>query len=207
MVYDLIYTVISPVWDFFQCVTPGEWLTCAGELIVAWVIFLELEHQRDVAFLAKATDKESDKDRREIYERFLGAKGTNDQRIKTFQEELNKPEATELRTHCHNQLAMFNEMGYQTDRWFRFKQDRYVSVFPHAPVFYWYIAGCYVRDRRALTGPWFGRHALNFIKASIEYVLEYKKDLTLSLPGKGPMILTVAEMKKMKAEITRLIAD
>jgi hypothetical protein len=207
MFYDTTYTLISPFWHFFECVSPGEWLVFLAELFVGWVIFLELEHSHDMAFLAKITSEHADEDRLAIYESYLSVVGTEDVRLGAFLLELRSPTmaAADLRRSCHSQLAMFNEMGYQTGRWLRFKRRRYVSVFPHAPVFFWFIVGRHVLDRREATGTWFGYHALNFINASVKYVMKRNRAITLRIPGnQNQLVITVAEMQRMRNELTRL---
>jgi hypothetical protein len=191
-------------------VTPGEWLVILAELLVAWVIFLELEHSRDTAYLGRITSEGADDDRLSIYRSYLGVEGTDDVRLIAFYRELqgSTDAAADLRRSCHNQLAMFNEMGYQTGRWLRFKQWRYVSVFPHAPVFFWFIARQHVLARREATGTWFGYHALNFINASVKYVMKRKHAITLNIPGsENRLVVTVADMQGMRDELTRLARE
>ena len=108
---------------------------------------------------------------------------------------------------------MFNEMGFEIERWFsmerfRGKKGKLISIFPHAPIFFWFIVGPYVRERRNSTGPWFGRNALIFIKRSIEFVLVYTNQLSLNLPGENPpVIISKEELKGMLKELNDLIAD
>jgi hypothetical protein len=176
---------------------------------------MELEHSRDTAFFGKATNKEADEDRRKIYEAYLEERGTNEERQKNFYDKLVRRDArgAHLRKCCHSQLAMFNEMGFEIERWFsiqrfRGKKNKLISIFPHGPIFFWFIVGPYVCNRRRLTGPWFGHNALVFIKRSVEYVLIYSKQLTLNLPGEDPpVIITNEELKNMLKKLDDLIAD
>jgi hypothetical protein len=196
-------------------ISAGDWLVVIAELLVAGVIYMELEHSRDTAFFEKATNKAADEDRRKIYAAFLEERGTNDERQRKFYDKLVKrdPGGATLRECCHSQLAMFNEMGFEIERWlsiqrFRGKKNKLISIFPHAPIFFWFIVGPYVCERRKLTGPWFGHNALIFIKRSIEYVLIYSKQLTLNLPGEDqPVIISNEELKNILEKLDELIAD
>ncbi len=51
-----------------QWPTLGEWIVFGAEVLVAWVIYLELRHSREANFLQKAADVNANKSRRQIYE-------------------------------------------------------------------------------------------------------------------------------------------
>ena len=131
------------IHHFFTSISSGDWAVVVAELLVAAVIYMELEHSRDTAFFGKATSKEADEDRRKIYAAFLEEKGTNEERQKKFYNKLVKRDdgGATLRECCHSQLAMFNEMGFEIERWFsmqRFsgKKNKLISIFPHGPIFF-----------------------------------------------------------------------
>ncbi len=172
------------IYHFFISIPAGDWAVVIAELVVAAVIYMELEHSRDNAFFEKATNKEARDDQGAI-----------------------------LRQCCHSQLAMFNEMGFEIERWFsiqrfRGKKNKLISIFPHGPIFFWFIVAPYVCERRKLTGPWFGHNALMFIKRSIEYVMIYSKQLTLNLPGEDPpVIISNEELQSMLKRLNELIED
>jgi hypothetical protein len=139
----VICSALGAVLEWFG----KHWLevfTLFAELLVAYVIFLEVEHSRDSSFLQKTTSEESDEERRAIYKEFFSNKETKEERVDALLKKLmtEGAESDKLRRQCHNQLAMFHEMGFQVDRlrWIRWvwskKRDRYVSVLPHAPVFF-----------------------------------------------------------------------
>jgi hypothetical protein len=210
----MIHSVLSHVWHFLACITPGEWAVFFAEIAVAWVIFLEIEHNRDSAFLTTVTNEKSDCERRWIYAAYLDQTGTIEERTDKFQKALHSSDGgNRLRRCCHNQLAMFNNMGFEANRWalidwLAFKKDRYVSVFPHAPIFFWLIVGPHELERRKLTGPWFGQHALIFIEHSIQYVLRYTNELKLSLGDEAKAVtLTRDDMEKMREELKKLVAE
>lgn len=191
----------------FGAITPGEWMMFVAELLVAYVIYMEVEHNRYVAFFAKATSEKSDEERRNLYNTYLRFNGTREERLSQFRLAITAETeaANKLRVHCHNQLAMFNEMGFETNRWLS-RRHAIISIFPHAPVYFWFIAGTYFIERRRLTGPWFGQHALIYVRSSIEYVMANTDKLTLGLPGQAESIaITRVEMKRMRTEITRLL--
>jgi hypothetical protein len=65
-----------------------------------------------------------------------------------------------------------------------------------------------VLERRKLTGPWFGQHALIFIEHSIQYVLRYTNELKLSLGDEAKAVtLTRDDMEKMREELKKLVAE
>jgi hypothetical protein len=215
MSYEMFLWLPRHIYHFFISIPAGDWAVVIAELVVAAVIYMELEHSRDNAFFEKATNKEAYEDRRQIYAAFLKQKGTNEERQKKFYDELVKrdDQGAILRQCCHSQLAMFNEMGFEIERWFsiqrfRGKKNKLISIFPHGPIFFWFIVAPYVCERRKLTGPWFGHNALMFIKRSIEYVMIYSKQLTLNLPGEDPpVIISNEELQSMLKRLNELIED
>ena len=157
---------------WFGAVTPGEYLLFWAEMFVGIVIYLELEQNRFGSFLEKATARKSDEERRELYNIYLGLpESPAAEPMEAFRQAIYEDEKT--KTKCDNQIALLNEMGFTANRWFRipFRENRFVTLFTHAPVYMWRIIGPYLYDRRAATGPWFAKSALIFMKQSVEYVL------------------------------------
>lgn len=211
MVSGSLHSIAAHLATWIAEIKPGEWILFGAELLVALVIYLELEHSRDSAFLTTITSEKSDCERRQIYSAYLDESGTKEEKAEKLHQRLAAGDP--IRTCCHNQIAMFESMGFEARRlrfvpWPRFVKRRYVSVFPHAPVFLWLIVRPYVRDRRSRTGPWFGHNALIFIERSISYVLKYRDELTLSLGDETKAIkLTRAEMEAMRVELNALISE
>jgi hypothetical protein len=149
-------------------------------MFVGIVIYLELEQNRFGSFFEKATAKKSDEERRELYNIYLGLpESPAAEPMEAFRQAIYEDEKT--KTKCENQIALLNEMGFTANRWFRipFRENRFVTLFPHAPVYMWRIIGPYLYDRRAATGPWFAKSALIFMKQSVEYVLKYNRPLIM----------------------------
>ena len=204
---DCLFALATWLGHFFDAITPGEWMMFVAELLVAYVIYMEVEHNRHVAFFAKATSEKSDKERRNIYNTYLRLGGTREERLSQFRLAIaaTTEEADELRLHYHNQLAMFNEMGFETNRLLS-RRRVMISIFPHAPVYFWFIAGSYFIERRRMTGPWFGQNALIYIKSSIEFVMGKTDALTLGLPGDvQAIVISKQDMQQMALEIAKLL--
>ncbi|MFZ1006232.1 MAG: hypothetical protein WAN65_05320 [Candidatus Sulfotelmatobacter sp.] len=204
---------VTHAWHWFGDVKAGEWLLFLSEIFVGVVIYLELEHNRFTSFLERATEKDADAERRAIYALYLSLPGTPEEKAAAFHEMIYRQtdEGTTLKLKCDNLIALFNDMGFASNHWLSghwlpFKTNRFISLFPHAPVYVWKVVGPYIRDRRAATGPWFARNCLIFIERSVEYVLKYGDDLKLTQPnGQDGITITVEEMKKMKRELGALV--
>lgn len=206
---DCFFASAACLGGFFRAITPGEWMMFLAELLVAYVIYMEVQHNRYVAFFAKATSEKSDQERRNIYNTYLRLSGTREERLRQFHLAIAAAteDANKLRLQCHNQLAMFNEMGFETNRLLS-RRRVIISIFPHAPVYFWFIAGGYFSERRRMTGPWFGQNALIYIKSSIEYVMAKTNELTLGLPGEvEKIVISRQDMQQMTTEIGKLLKE
>jgi hypothetical protein len=215
MNWDSVLDLAARIYGFFASISAGDWMLFAAEVFVGAVIYMEVEHGRNSSFLAKATSEQSDHDRREIYRAFLSSPGDKHEKSKGMLNKLieHSEEAEQLRVAVMNTLSMFNELGFEVTRWFsQWRSGRsrrgLVAFFPHSPVCFWYMTGLWIQERRKLTGPWFAQNALIFIKRSVEYVLRYRKDISMSLPGEDqPIIITHEELRKMKADLSAMIAE
>jgi hypothetical protein len=157
----------------------AEWLTIVAELVVAYVIYLEVEHSRQANYFEKATQAGANKDRGIIYEAFvrLGPESMplKDRRKEFFDLIHAKPD---IRECCDSQIRLINELGFTATRTLASKKD-FVALFPHGPIFLWYIAGPYIEERAGDTGPWYARHLMVFTQDCIEYIREKKPTLAL----------------------------
>ncbi|MFZ1203039.1 MAG: hypothetical protein WAN97_01910, partial [Candidatus Acidiferrales bacterium] len=105
------------------------------------------------------------------------------------------------------------EMGFELQHrisveHFILRKHGLLSVFPHGPIFFWFIVGDYVRERRRMTGSWFAQYALIFVKRSIDYVLAYSDQLTLGLPGEQEtVVIDKKELREMRRGLERLISE
>jgi hypothetical protein len=184
----------------------------SAEVFVGIVIYLELEHSRFTSFLEKATAKNADQERRDLYAAYLNLPGTPEEKTEEFHRWIYRDSfaGKALKLKCDNQIALFSEMDFASNRWFSlpFRENRFVALFPHAPVYMWRIIGPYLRDRREATGPWFAQKALIFIKQCTEYVLGHTEELKLKRPdGSNGLTITRAEMEEMRRELGKLIAE
>jgi hypothetical protein len=206
-------TAICASVHFLVSVTPGDWLVFLAELLVAGVIYLELEHGRNITFMEKASNKEANNARYCLYKRFTALKGTNEEKVRAFNEALSADtlEGEELRKHCNNQLAVFTEMGFELNRAFKFRRQKFLTIFPHAPVQFWHIVGPFILRRRSTMGPWFGVYALGFVQKSIELVLKNlgaEDKLVIVMTGSAkPWVITRDEMKRMEQELKASLAN
>jgi hypothetical protein len=104
--------ILQKAWGFVSSPAFREWCVFGAELLVAWVIYLELRHDRNVDFLEKATDYKANEDRRAIYNEFAKLSGTLDERARTFCEMILTPDKMCLRQQCERQIALFNDLGF-----------------------------------------------------------------------------------------------
>lgn len=201
----LLFEVLHSVYHFISSITAGEWLLFVSEIAVAAVIYFELEHSRRTAFLEKATGKDSDQERREIYAAYFelsDASQSSDDRAKKFMEHLFTE--TDLKKKCDNEIALFNEIGFMI-RPRLTQKKQLVEIFPHAPVYIWMILRPYVLQRRTDTGPYFACFYFNFTKRCLDFVIKRTNGLHLRRPdGSDGCRISRAELLRMREEIRSL---
>ena len=93
----------------------GEWGSTVGEFLIAGVIYYELEENRIATFLRDVQSAEFLKDRREIYEAYVGDAASSDASLKTRAEAFTKKlaEDAELRSKCDLQwTSMANPIAF-----------------------------------------------------------------------------------------------
>jgi len=183
-----------------------EWFTIVAELVVAWVIYLEVEHSRQASYFEKATQAGANKDRGEIYEAFvkIGPESMPlDERRKAFLDLIHsKPE---IRKACDSQVRLINELGFTATRTLASKKD-FVALFPHGPIFLWLLAGPYIEEREGDTGPWYARHLLVFTLHCIRYIRKHRSSLALrSFDGSVRIPVSSKTVDLMEDEIRGLV--
>jgi hypothetical protein len=199
--------VFEPFWyvyKFFAEIHPGEWLMFLAEVAVAAVIYLELEHNRQMAFLAKATGKTSDQERRDIYAVYLALSA---ELLKDRAEAFKKAMFADrcLKRKCDNEIALFNEIGFMISPWIA-RKKALVDIFPHAPVYIWLILRPYVLQRRDDTGPYFARHYFHFTERCLGFVIKQGKELHLRrTDGSEGYKISLDELREMQKELRSLI--
>ncbi len=202
-----LFEALHCVYHFFSTITPGEWLLFVAEFAVAAVIYFELEHSRRTAFLEKATGKDSDQERRDIYAAYFEVSGdpsqSSDERAKKFMEHLFAKPC--LKRKCDNEIALFNEIGFMISPWL-IRKKPLVEIFPHAPVYIWMIVRPHVLQRRTDTGPYFACFYFNFTKRCLDYVIKRTDGLHLRRPdGSDGCRISKAELLRMREEIRGLL--
>jgi hypothetical protein len=152
----------------------AEWVTAGSELLIAAVIFLELEEGRRDKFLAEAANMENYIDRGKIYAAFYDTDGDSiGDRSKRFCERIWKREKEdiELKKSCERQIVLFNRLGQIRRHAWLFKDD-YVKLFPHAVVLFWIMVEPYIEERRAMTGGWWGRDFEQLTRKCLRFLLK-----------------------------------
>ena len=177
--------------------------TVLAELLVAWVIYVEVEHGRRLAFLEKATRFEANEDRQKIYEAYLGlsAGPSVSARADSFRQLM----ATdpELKRVCDRQLALFNELGL-TCRRSLFRENPLVSLLPHASIYLWVILRPYILKRRRDAGEWFAKPYLAFTLRCVEYTLKHGHGLHLAHANGGEGLrIHLNDVKDARAELRK----
>jgi hypothetical protein len=179
------------------------WATVVAELVVAYVIFVELDASRLQNFVERTTEPKANRERSEIYEVYLGLlKGSDfDAASNAFLTKIQQD--TDLKGKCDRQIAHFNALGIGIDHWLAPKR-KIVGIFPHAAVMVWLILGPYIKQRREDSGSWFATPLLKFTLASVEYVSDHnpKGSLRVRHPdGSFGLELTPAKIRQIKTDL------
>ena len=130
-----------------------EWFAAIGEVLVALVIYYEIEEHRVTGFLEAALDTEGSKERLDIYKAF--AERYHNQLLVEGAEKfahalLRDPDCAELRRKVDSQLNQLARFRYSL-RYSVFHRNVMVAWFPHVLVRLWLMLGPYA-DRREPPG-------------------------------------------------------
>jgi hypothetical protein len=208
------YAVFDTLAWFFKSETVIGWASVVAELIVAAVIYFELEQGRRQHFLERATAEHADHDRRQIYKEFVAATGcpTLEERSKVFvgrmQNAPTEPEngtpkqngKVSLKTSCDRQIALFNDLGITVGAWYS-QSETLVEIFPHAAIFIWIILHPYIIQRRKDTGKWLAKPLLEFTLKCVTFVLKENGERGLHLrQANGQDGLTISREDLLKVE-------
>jgi hypothetical protein len=177
--------------------------TVLAELLVAWVIYIEVDHSRRLAFLEKATRFEANEDRQRIYEAYLGLSA--DLSVTARADAFKQLMATDqdLKHACDRQLALFNELGL-TCRRKLFRENPLVSLLTHASIYLWVILHPYIRKRRRDAGEWFAKPYLAFTLRCVEYTIKHGHGLHLGhANGDEGLRIHLNDVKSIKAELRK----
>jgi hypothetical protein len=158
----------------------AEWCGFGAELLVAGVIYLEFEYNRRVKFVEEATSKEAADDRFTIYKEFCELPdSTLRAKSKSFAERLRSDECQGLRGRCERQLALLNNLGFESTRPLSINRDL-KKLFPHGPVRMGIILHDCMRDELRRCGPWNARHAMEFMLACLKIVKKSGQQITVA---------------------------
>lgn len=180
------------------------WATVVAELVVAYVIYVELGASNLQNFVERTTEPSANKERSAIYEAYLALlKGSDfDEASEAFLKKIQ--ETPDLKDKCDRQIAHFNALGIGIDHWLAQKK-KIVGIFPHAAVLVWLILGPYIKQRRQDSGSWFATPLLQFALASVIYVTEHNPKgapLRLRKPdGSVGFELSPARIRQIKTDL------
>lgn len=203
--------VLQTAWGYLSSQAFREWCLFGAEILVAWVIYLEVRHGRNVDFLEKATNYDANENRRVMYNEFEKLAGTLDERANAFCKMILEPDKEGLRKACERQIALFNDLGFSCRKPFwsifgRF-ENPLVFLLPHATISVWVVLKPYIVKRRQVTGPWYATPLLKFTVRSVDFVLRHKRGLSVSNDqGKG-VDIKPDELKLIRVELCRLLKD
>jgi hypothetical protein len=158
----------------------AEWATVFAELVVAWVIYREVQLSRNSEFFQRVTDPKTNEARRALYEAFFkspASSGDVASASAQFFEVIKRQK--EIRTLCDEQISFFNTLGLAYKKRFWIFRNDLVTILPHATIYLWVLCKAYVDCRRKDAGLWFAKPLLKFTLESVEYVLEGKHSLSL----------------------------
>jgi len=173
--------------------TAAEWWAvvaafCAvvAELIVAGVIYVEFEYNRRMKFIEESTSKQAADDRFTIYKEFcemqeLTLSGKSKSFAKRLRSDLDKDQ--ELRTRCERQLALLNNLGFETSRPFSINRDL-KKLFPHGPVRMGIILHDYMDYELRRCGPLNAKYAMKFMLECLEIVKKFSKPICVAYGSK-----------------------
>ena len=197
------------IWTLLSSAGFREWCVVLAELVVAGVIYGELEENRIVAFLAKATDFKTNQERRKIYTAYFDLPmtcNTVDAASAAFNEHALKDEG--IKKACDKEIALFNELGLVSGkrRWWGWRRpNRLVKILPHAAVYVWVFCRHRIALRRSNTGPWFAKPLLEFTLESVKYVLTFNQSLWLRPESdeieKRTLEISVRDLHRIRCEL------
>jgi hypothetical protein len=186
----------------------AEWATAGAEVLIAGVIWWEMEVNRRDNFLKEAATIGNYNNRRKINSAFYATDGESVEiRSKRFCERLWSSEKDDdvLKDSCEEQIVLFNRLGQiSRHRWFY--RDDYVELFPHAVVLFWMLVEPYIEMRRALTGEWWARDFRELTRECLRFLL---KDSNAKLylydragARRNDFVITTVELRQLKDRLT-----
>jgi hypothetical protein len=126
----------------------AEWATVVADLLIALVIYYEVEEHRASEFLAGVHEGELYRQRANLYDEYSRASGsTLRERAEAFRAKLWANPA--LREQCDAQWTYFNRLQYML-RHSLFHRGLLARWFPHVVVSVWVMLVAYMQERQSL---------------------------------------------------------
>jgi hypothetical protein len=132
-----------------------RWASFGGDVLIALVIYLEVQLNRFAVFEREALDEHRRGERAEIYSAFfevcLEDRASLDSRRAAFAARVSTDKS--LRVMCENQIVLFNHL------WFFLRSSPISKLlvwnwFPHVVVPFWVMVGPYVLQKQRTRGGW-----------------------------------------------------
>jgi hypothetical protein len=145
IVVEVVCAVTSRLHDF---------ATVLAELLVAYVIYLELKAGRFSTFEAKALDPKTRRERAYLYKQFFDGfleSETLESRRTRFAMMVQEDKC--LREKCHNQVILFNHLWFLL-RLSPMRKRQVTSWLAHVVVPFWIMVGNYVLEKQRTRGGW-----------------------------------------------------
>ena len=163
---------------------------------------------RNAAFLEKATNFESNKERLKIYDAYFKLPGTSTSNPREASRlfDGHMASAPELRRTCEKQIALFNELGLVYRRRWWILRDPLVELLPHAAIYIWVFCRSHIIRRRQNVGKWFATPFLKFTLESVKFVLKFDGGLCLRSdenPESKELRISVADLKSIRDELKK----
>jgi len=180
-------------------------LSVLAELLVAWVIFYELEAGRLDSFLSDAGDLTDE--RNKIYKAFCGLPqpGPGKTRSVAFAEYLESSEDGCLLDACYKNIRLFNRIGARLPKLWSLRRT---PLDWHVAAVMWMILGPYVDKRRDESGRSYAESFLMYALASTGRLLKQKNRLSWTVRDpdrarKQDVVFTRQEFVAAKADLKR----
>ena len=182
----------------------ADWATIIGELLIAAVIYYEIEENRASAFLTDVQQGEFYKGRAELYDSYAKLTApTLKGRAEQFRKVLGAD--PDLRETCDRQWTYFNRLRYML-RFSLFRRRLLVTWFPQVLVSFWVMTALYIRERQEL------RHApvTDDLKVAVKESLKEMnkhglKPITVySRDGLYKVVVSVDELKQLASDLDSL---
>jgi hypothetical protein len=160
----VIYSVALFSWNL------AEWATAGAELLIAAVIYWEVEETRRTSFQTEAANKENYDARGDIYSEFFNVEGKSvAEKSEKFCQRI--WEVKELKEKCERSIILFNRLG-QIRRYALLHRRDYIRLFPNTVVLFWIMLQSYIEERRGLTGEWWARDFRDLTESCLRYLLK-----------------------------------